>query len=252
MNGKIKAKELKKQARKNLKGHWGQGIGVTLVYGIISIILNLGISFSIGKNFKVLGIIIIYPLIFGMVYYYLNLSRKKQKFMDLFEMFKSRMWLNSLKIIITFMVGLIITSLLFTISIVMFKFIEARSFPMTLYTSMEIKIGMMILSMIWFLCAAGVLLLPAIIFACTYSQIIFLKLDNKEASVREIFKSSRLIMRGNKWRLIRFQLSYIGWGILSIITFGIGLIWLCPYKFAGSIEFYNSVVQNRSVKEVLN
>lgn len=251
MNGKTKAKELRKQARENLKGHWGQAIGIVIVYAIIGIVLNVGISFLLGEKFKILEIIVTYPLVFGIAYYNLNLSRKKQKFINLFEMFKSKMWLNSLKIIITFMIGLIITSLLLTISLAAFKFLNARTFPMTLYISMEIKIATIILSTIWCLCAMGVLILPAIIFALTYSQVAFLKLDNKDASVREIFKSSRLIMRGNKWRLVRFQLSYIGWGILSLITFGIGLIWLCPYKFAGSAEFYNSVVQNQSVKEIL-
>ena len=36
-------------------------------------------------------------------------------------------------------------------------------------------------------------------------------------------------------------LSFIGWGILSILSCGIGLLWLIPYMQAADAAFYEEV-----------
>ena len=36
-------------------------------------------------------------------------------------------------------------------------------------------------------------------------------------------------MNGHKWELFIMGLSFLGWLILSALTFGIGLLWLLPY-----------------------
>ncbi|GAA0070812.1 DUF975 family protein [Clostridium sardiniense] len=60
-----------------------------------------------------------------------------------------------------------------------------------------------------------------------------------------IFKSlgdSIVLMRGKKWRLFKLQLSFIGWAILSILSFGIGFLWLTPYYCESITMFYFKVV----------
>ncbi|MBY0754425.1 DUF975 family protein [Clostridium sardiniense] len=60
-----------------------------------------------------------------------------------------------------------------------------------------------------------------------------------------IFKSlgdSIVLMRGKKWRLFKLQLSFIGWAILSILSFGIGFLWLTPYYCESITMFYFKVI----------
>ena len=52
---------------------------------------------------------------------------------------------------------------------------------------------------------------------------------------------SMKMMNGHKMELFLLHLSFIGWGILSILTLGIGYIWLVPYKNASLAEFYEYV-----------
>ena len=46
------------------------------------------------------------------------------------------------------------------------------------------------------------------------------------------------LMAGHKWRLFCLNLSFIGWGILSALTCGIGDLWLNPYIYAANAAFY--------------
>jgi len=40
---------------------------------------------------------------------------------------------------------------------------------------------------------------------------------------------SKEMMRGNKWKLFCLGFRLFGWGLLCILTFGIGFLWLYPY-----------------------
>ena len=49
-------------------------------------------------------------------------------------------------------------------------------------------------------------------------------------------------MVGHKWRLFVLQLSFLGWDILASLSFGIGNLWLTPYKNATYAAFYKDLV----------
>lgn len=49
-------------------------------------------------------------------------------------------------------------------------------------------------------------------------------------------------MKGNKWRLLCLDFSFIGWDILSAFTLGIGDLWLTPYRSAAAAAFYRELV----------
>ena len=53
--------------------------------------------------------------------------------------------------------------------------------------------------------------------------------DNPEMKVMEIVKKSWAITKGHKMELFVLGLSFIGWGLLACLTFGILYIWLMPY-----------------------
>ena len=52
---------------------------------------------------------------------------------------------------------------------------------------------------------------------------------------------SKEMMKGNKLNYFALNLSFIGWALLAMLTFGIGLFFLLPYINAALAEFYVEV-----------
>ena len=48
-------------------------------------------------------------------------------------------------------------------------------------------------------------------------------------------------MNGHKMDLFVLELSFIGWTLLSVITFGIASIYIVPYMNATMANFYESI-----------
>ena len=96
-----------------------------------------------------------------------------------------------------------------------------------------------------FLKTIGLLLfiVPGIIISLVYSQVYFIKLDNPELGITEVLKKSRLLMKGHKMDYFVLQLSFLGWIILGVFTFGILYLWLIPYMSLTAANFYNELIK---------
>lgn len=68
--------------------------------------------------------------------------------------------------------------------------------------------------------------------------------ENPEISAKEAMEMSMKMMDGNKFRLFCLRLSFIGWMLLGILTFGIGFLWIIPYMNAATAAFYDEVSRN--------
>lgn len=75
------------------------------------------------------------------------------------------------------------------------------------------------------------LLIPGIIKGCfSYALTQYILADCPNVKARDALKLSMRIMKGHKGQLLGFYLSYLGWGILSLLTFGIlGIFYTGPY-----------------------
>ena len=83
------------------------------------------------------------------------------------------------------------------------------------------------------------LVIPGIIKTYAYSMSVYILAENKGKSARECIKESVAMTMGYKVDLFVLGLSFIGWGLLSCITFGIALIWVMPYMQATYANAYN-------------
>ena len=99
----------------------------------------------------------------------------------------------------------------------------------------------------WFL----LLIIPGIINSIAYSMTYYVMLDNPELSANECIRKSKELMRGHKSDLFVLLLSYIGWLLLSLLTFGILMLWVGPKMQTAKYHFYLKI-QGREEKEVLN
>jgi len=85
------------------------------------------------------------------------------------------------------------------------------------------------------------LIVPGIIASLAYSQTYYILADDQKISAREAIKKSKKMMMGNKWKFFVLVLSFLGWLILSLLTLGIGLIWLLPYMNISMAKFYEDI-----------
>ena len=63
--------------------------------------------------------------------------------------------------------------------------------------------------------------------------------ENPDMTAREAVTLSRKMMDGHKWECFVFELSFIGWEILGILTIGIfNIFYTNPYKTAAFTRYY--------------
>lgn len=84
-------------------------------------------------------------------------------------------------------------------------------------------------------------IIPGIIASYSYSMAHYIMEENPEMKASEAIRASKELMRGHKAELFVLNLSFIGWMLLSILTFGIGFLWLNPYMEAAHAAFYRSL-----------
>lgn len=89
----------------------------------------------------------------------------------------------------------------------------------------------------------GMLLLvvPGVLASYNFALAEFILAENPELSPREALSRSRFLMRGNRWRLFCLEFSFIGWELLSSLVWGIGSLWINPYKQASRAAFYREI-----------
>ena len=86
-----------------------------------------------------------------------------------------------------------------------------------------------------------VFIIPGFVKAFAYALTPFLLVDCPELSPLKCIKLSNEMMKGHKFDLFYLYLSFIGWGILCVLTLGIGLLWLIPYMETSFAAFYQDV-----------
>ena len=85
------------------------------------------------------------------------------------------------------------------------------------------------------------LIVPGIMAAYSYAMTPFILTENPDMTANEAISASKELMRGSRWRLFCLEFSFIGWGILCVLTLGIGSLWLKPYEQAAYAAFYREI-----------
>lgn len=75
-----------------------------------------------------------------------------------------------------------------------------------------------------------------------FSQTRYILLDFPDLSAMDLLKKSRQLMKGNKGRLFLLDLSFLPLSLLSILSFGIGFLFLLPYMYMTHTLFYLDLV----------
>ena len=83
------------------------------------------------------------------------------------------------------------------------------------------------------------LFIPGIYKSLEYSMIPYILAENPEIDRSRAFELSKHMMNGQIWDVFVLDLSFIGWHLLSSITFGIvGIFYVNPYRESTFAELY--------------
>lgn len=85
------------------------------------------------------------------------------------------------------------------------------------------------------------LIIPGIIASYSYAMTGYILAEHPEMTAGEVIAASKELMYGNRWRLFCLHISFIGWAILCALTFGIGNLWLNPYRNVSEAAFYREI-----------
>ncbi|MCK5128612.1 MAG: DUF975 family protein [Clostridiales bacterium] len=82
------------------------------------------------------------------------------------------------------------------------------------------------------------LVIPGIIKAYSYRMVPYILTENPQMDANEAITLSRNMMSGQKWRAFVLDLSFIGWYLLGMLAFGIGVLFVNPYKYSTDAQLY--------------
>ena len=84
--------------------------------------------------------------------------------------------------------------------------------------------------------------IPGIIKEYEYRLVPYIVSENPMISYKDAQAESKKLMKGNKWKAFVYELSFIGWDILSLCTFGLlEIFFVGPYKASADAALYESI-----------
>lgn len=235
----MKAREIRAQAREALSGNWATFVLLNVMYVLSTVVLSVLNAFI-----PIIGYIALMVLTVPLAYGYLkNLLRLKRKETDnAFEFFRytfndfGRAWCVTGRILLKLIVPLIIVGISLIAIVILAVFVTMSAIVGNESALVVSSFGYLIVMVALFI---GYIWLIVRGLLCVLST--YIAIDNPQMSAKETVDLSVKLMKGNRWKYIFLSLSFIGWMILSILTLGIGFIFLFPYMSVAMAFFYENL-----------
>ncbi|XFA98959.1 DUF975 family protein [Candidatus Izemoplasma sp. B36] len=149
-----------------------------------------------------------------------------------------------------FTVGFMYAIFYITIRIIDNKVIDIKeAFMSGFKNNYSRNLGLHILMALYTFLWALLFIIPGIVKSYAYSMSFYLVNKEPELKSSDAIDKSRELMNGYKMNLFILDLSYIGWYLLSILTFGILLLWVVPRHYTARTLMYDYIYNRRHPKE---
>ena len=103
-----------------------------------------------------------------------------------------------------------------------------------------------VLYTLWCLTIAG-----WVIKRYSYYLVPYIVAENPDIPALRAVTLSRKMMKGHKWECFLFELSFIGWYILDLVSLGLcGILYSNPYKVAAFSEYYTQLRSQAKAAEI--
>lgn len=80
---------------------------------------------------------------------------------------------------------------------------------------------------------------------------VWAKIDDSNLSVGEALKYGFYLMQGRFGQYLLLQFSFIGWFLIGLLVFGIGLLWVFPYHNVAIASFYDGARKEKGAPAVV-
>lgn len=255
----------RQEARQALSGKWGESVAASVLIALFfivmltpSIIAEAATSaepsslIGIPMLMSLVLIVLLVPMFFG----YMNAFWHKAKGDDTTAVNDmSRSWEKNFGaawgfFLLKELVKLAVSIGLFVIFIIILVFFGAigivpftdiLNYYSSSYISDAAMIGILIVIFLYLLFYIACVIANVII-DYIYGMTYYIKADHPDKAIIDCMIESRRLMRGKKWNLFVLDLTFIGWMLLSILTLGIGLLWLAPYICTAHACFYKDII----------
>ena len=233
-------RELKRLAKVQLQGKYGTMIGALILQELL-VLFATGILSMMIPGTDTLSNILYYILTFivqliagilqaGVSFLYLKAACGMQCSVgDIFYCFKHS---PDKAIKIEFVLAIINAVCMLPSDILTWKY------PLTSLTDYD-EIAMMY--SVTLLC-----MMVYVVITLAFTPVFYMMLDFPNYTVKDIFKKSIEVMKGNKMRYFLLDLSFVPWMFVGILTCGIGLLWILPYMNMTSTNFYLDLMACRN------
>lgn len=95
--------------------------------------------------------------------------------------------------------------------------------------------------------------IPGIVKGYSYSLAMYIKSENPQISASQAIELSKKMTNGRKMDLFVLDLSYIGWFLLSGITFNIlGILYVLPYYQAAKAFAYEEIKEEALANQIVS
>lgn len=201
----LKAKDFRRYAREALKGRWLEAGGVGLVAGL------LGASISTGGSAGSFG----------------GGSENSDTIANSIQQIPAEVLAIGLGVVLVLFLWLIVVTVIggattlgyakYNLNIVddnhpKFKDIFSQ------YHRLGTGFGMQFFRGLYIFLWSLLFVIPGIIASYSYCMTPFILVENPEMTAREAIKKSKELMKGNKWRLVCLEFSFIGWYLLAVVV----------------------------------
>ena len=107
------------------------------------------------------------------------------------------------------------------------------------------KIGGYLWMVLWVFLWTMLFWIPGLIKAYAYSECPYILANYTDVEAKEALNLSKRITAGHKWELFVFDLSFIGWHLLSILTFGLlEIFYVAPYYATAHAGYLGELIEN--------
>jgi len=100
------------------------------------------------------------------------------------------------------------------------------------------SVGAMLVTYIFIFLWTLLLIIPGIIKGLEYSMVQYILADNPNIPGTRAREISRIMTNGEKGAIFVLGLSFIGWFLLGVVCFGVGILFVLPYYEATMAELY--------------
>ena len=95
-------------------------------------------------------------------------------------------------------------------------------------------------------------IIPGVIKSYSYFMVGYLLAENPNMESSRAFEISKQAMEGYKMKVFSLNLSFMGWILLGLCAFGVGIVFVIPYEQTALVGLYEDIKQSAISRGIMS